>query len=362
LSPTASLLLNPISESPDLEVLSDPVSWKLIKENAGPSGVAPLIAYVARPHVTGEERAWCDKVLTHSWASYERSLRHLNWAVGVLEAEDIRALSLKGPLLARRYYDPPFLRKPSVDLDLAVRDEDLERACAAFVREGYVPHAPLRQVKALSYHAMLLHPTRRRIELHFRLNSGPAGIAVSELFERATPCELPGGRAAWVLSPPDELLYLVLHMVGDRFAALFHTYEVRRIWLENTAETRRKAVQLGIEHHCMSALKMADVACRSLWGEALFPVDSLLVKTWLDQRLNEDLYRAFADWWKGDQPLRLSNRLRGRWLDFQLTDRPLDAFRMAQNLARTAWFSFRTRGWRTAKIPRFATARSKRCA
>jgi hypothetical protein len=324
--------------------------------------VAPLIAYVARPHVTGEERAWCDKVLTQSWASYERSLHHLSWAVGVLEGEGIRALSLKGPLLAQRYYDPPFLRKPSIDLDLAVRDEDLERACAAFVREGYTPDAPLRWARRLSHHLVLRHSSVRTIELHFRLSQGAMGIPVGEFFERAIPCELSGGRVVWVLSPPDELLQLILHAVNDRFATLFHLYEVRRIWQSMPPDIRREAVKRGVDHHFAGVLRLVDIAFRSLWEDGLSAPGMKLPKTWLDRFVNEALYQSFAEWWSPPKPLSLSNRLRGRWLDFQLTDRPADAFRMAQGLALAAWFGLREGRWRTAKIPRFATARSKRCA
>ncbi len=359
---TSGLVLKFLAEPPDLSLLSDAAAWTLIRENAGPAGVAALVADIARPHLPQAEQQWCQRVLTRSWAKYEQNLHHLNSILGTLEREGIQALALKGPALAQRYYNPPFVRKPSVDIDLGVRESDLERACAAFAREGYILETSLRRTRATSYHVMLLHPVRQRIELHFRLSSGPTGIAVDPFFSRAVRWELPGGRLTWVLSPPDELFYLVLHLVGDRFALLFHTYEVRRIWAANSVETRREAVQRGIEHHCVSALKMADVACRSLWNEELLPPDMPFMKTWLDRRLNEDLYKAFAGWWRPDNPLSLANRLRGRWLDFQLTDRPLDALIMARHMALTSWFRLREGGWRTLKISRFATPRDQRCA
>jgi hypothetical protein len=351
-----------LRDKPDLTALASPDSWSLVKATAPSLGVAALVAYAARPHVAGEERAWCDRILLQSWQRHDQSLAQLDSVVATLEGAGIPAICLKGPLLAKRHYQPWFLRKHSVDLDLAVREKDLDRACEMLAREGYVLAAPLRRTKVLSYHAMLLHSSLRRVELHFRLSSGASDIPVDDLFERAERCELPGGRETWLLSPPDELLYLVLHLTGDRFANFFHTCEVRRVWAASPVEVRRAAIQRGIEHHCVGALKIADVACRSLWGEALLPPDPLLEKTWLDRRLNEDLYKAFAGWWKPVNALSLSNRLRGRWLDFQLTDRPADAFRMAQRLALTAWFGLKGAGWRTAKIPRSAPARSKRCA
>jgi hypothetical protein len=338
LSATARLLLKLLSEPPDLAPLSDPVSWNLIRENAGPSGVAPLVAFIARPHLPLAEQRWCDKVLTQSWASYEKSLYHLNNALGILEDEGIRALALKGPVLARRCYDPPFLRKPSIDLDLAMDKRDLDRACEAFMREGFVMDEPVRRAKMLSHHAVLTHASRPRIELHFRLSHRSAGIPVEEFFGRAQPHALPGGRVAWVLARADEALHLILHTVSDRFATLFHLYEARRIWLTMPLDVRQEALRRGIDYHFAGALKMADVAFRSLWGDGLLPPDFPLPGTWLHWQLNEKLLRSFEDWWGPDPPLRLMDGLWGRWLDFQMTDRPVDAAKFAANIALTAWF------------------------
>jgi hypothetical protein len=333
-------LLQLLSALPDLAVLSNPVSWSLIRENAASSGLAPLVAFTARPHLPPAEQRWCDKVLTHSWASHEKSLRDLNFAFGVLESEGIQALALKGPALARRFYDPPFLRKPSIDLDLAVREKDLDRACDAFTREGFVPYESIRRAKMLSHHVVLTHASRRRIELHFRLSHRSAGIPVDQFFSRAKPHALPDGRVAWVLEPADEALHLILHTVSDRFATLFHLYEVRRIWLTMPLDVRREAVRRGIDYHFAGALRMADVAFRSLWGDSPLHSDIPIPKTWLHGRLNENLLRSFNDWWGPNPRLRLVDGLWGRWLDFQMTDRPADAARFAANVARTAWFQW----------------------
>jgi len=337
---TDSLLLKLLSEPPDLTVLSDPVSWSRIRENAGPAGVAPLVAFIAQPHLPPAEWLWCNKVLTQSWASHEQSLHQLNFALGIIESKGIRALALKGPVLARRFYNPPFLRKPSIDLDLAVDEDEkgLDRACEAFAREGFVLAEPVRRAKLLSHHAVLTHPSLRRIELHFRLSHRSAGIGVDELFSRAQPHALPGGRLAWVLAPADEALHLILHTVSDRFATLFHLYEVRRIWLAMPPGVREEAIRRGVDYHFAGALRMVDVAFRALWGDGLLSPDTPLPKTWLHSRLNEKLLRSFEDWWGPNPPLRLLDGLWGRWLDFQLTDRPADAAKFAANLALTAWF------------------------
>ena len=97
-------LLTPLlADPPDISGLKDEVSWNRIKEHSGRYGVAALIAYAARPHVSAAERIWCDRVLAESWVRHERMLRHLEYVLGLLADEKIPVISLKGPLLAQRY-------------------------------------------------------------------------------------------------------------------------------------------------------------------------------------------------------------------------------------------------------------------
>ncbi len=131
-----NLLTRLLSEPPDLGIAADPAAWKIVKDNAGRHGVAPLAAFIARPHVNAAERAWCDRVLTSSWTRHAHNLQQLDDALAILDDARIPVLALKGPILACRYYQPPFLRKPSTDLDLALKKEDLNRACEALAKLG----------------------------------------------------------------------------------------------------------------------------------------------------------------------------------------------------------------------------------
>ena len=200
----------------------------------------PLVAFVARPHLDSAEREWCDRVLMSSWKRHDQSLKHLDSILSLLDDAGIPALSLKGPLLARRYYQPAFLRKTSVDLDVAVKKEDLERACEALSGIGYVPEAGMRESIVINHHVTLEHPSRPTLELHFRLSHKGLGVPVSEFFDRAVAYPLPSGREALILSPADEILHLVLHRASGRFATLFHLYEVRRIWAAAPLEVKKK--------------------------------------------------------------------------------------------------------------------------
>jgi hypothetical protein len=326
-------------------VIRDPVSWKIVKDNARRHGVAPLVASIARSHVPAAERVWCDRVLVASMDRHRRSLQDLEYLLGVFDDAGIRTLALKGPLLACRHYEPPYLRKPSVDLDLAVKEGDLDRACEALSRVGYITEPGMRGMRKSNHHVALEHPSRCRLELHFRLSHRALGIPVDEFFDRAVRC----GRA-WVLSPADEILHLVLHHASGRFATLFHLYEVRRIWAAAPLEVRREAVQRAVEHHFAGVFAMTDIAFRSRWGEPMLGPEIPLKRTWLQWRLTGRLFAAFERYSDPGRELPLTVRLKRKWLDFQVTDAPRDALRFGASAARIAWFQVWRRGWRTVRV------------
>lgn len=343
------LLIPLLADTPDWSVLQDDQSWKTIRENAGRYGVAALVAYTARPHVSSAERAWCDKVLTDSWMRHERRLRQLEFVLGLLADEGIPAISLKGPLLAQRYYAPAFLRKPSVDLDLAVMEKDLESACEALIKVGYTLDAPVDKAKGISHHVALSHPSRARLELHFRLSHQTLGIPVDEFFDRTVPWRLPNGQEARVLGPADQLLHLILHLGQSRFGTLFNLYELRRVCAAEPSSIRMEAIRRVIDNNFCGVLRMLDIAFSVCWNEPFVPHGTTIPKTWLNWRLNERLYAQFERASKPGVGLTLATRLRGRWLEFQITDRPSDAIHSLKLLLHTARFRIATGAWGKVK-------------
>jgi len=348
LSPVG-LLVPMLADPPDLSVLQDDARWNIIKDNAGRYGVAALVAYNARSHVSPAERVWCDRVLTECWVRHERMLWNLESVLGLLATEGIPAIALKGPLLAQRHYSPAFLRKPSVDLDLAVTEQDLERACEALIKVGYTLDAPIAKAKRISHHVALSHSSRARLELHFKLSHQTLGIPVDQFFARAVSSRLPSGMEAQVLGPADQLLHLILHLAHSRFGTLFHLHEIRRVCSAEPIGVRVEAVQRAVDHRFCGALRMVDLAFRAHWGEPFLPSEVAVPKTWLNWRLNEKLYADFESWSEPDRELTLAARLWGRWLEFQITDTPSDAVRSLKLLAQTARFRIATGAWGKVK-------------
>ncbi len=348
--PSLDVLTRLLSDPPDLGIVADSASWKIVRENAGRHGVAPLIAYVARPHVDPAERAWCDRVLTSSWTRHLHNLRQLTDVVAVLDEAGVPVIALKGPVLACRYYQPTFLRKPSSDLDLALKKADLDRACGALAKLGYVPDAGNRESRAIGHHIALNHGSRPALELHFRLTHRALGIRAEEFLERTVEYPLGGGRTVRILAPADEILHLVLHRASGRFATLFHLYEVRRIWGCAPLEIRREAVRTAVRHHFAGVFAMTDIAFRSRWGEPMLTPDVPIEPTWLGGRLTARLYEEFERCSDPGRELPLATRLKRKWLDFQMTDKPVDGLRFGADMARIAWYQLLRRGWRTVRV------------
>ena len=265
--PSPSILVPLLRDEPDFSGLTVPETWLAIQEAASAHRMAAVIAYTARGQGSAEQRNWCDQVLTDSWTRHDRNIRYLDRLLAIMADADIEVLALKCPILGRRHFQPPFLRRTSVDIDLGVRDCDLERAVAALVREGYTPGMSIREARSTSHHLEMARPGSPPVELHTRLSKMSLGVPVDDLFARAIPHLLPTGRVAHIPCPADELLGLFIHLAGDRFASFFHLYEVRRIWRAATPELRKEVLTSAARYRVSAAVWLAHVAVQAYWGK-----------------------------------------------------------------------------------------------
>ena len=343
------LLASLLSDTAEWSVLENPSLWTLVQDHAPRYGVAPLIAHSIRPHASKEQRAWCDRVLIDSWRRHTQMLAHLEFVLELLSSAGIPFISLKGPLLAARYYEPPFLRKPAMDLDVAVKRSDAPGAYACLRRAGFTPLVPLDEALERSHHLEFVHPSRPKVEVHFRLSHMSMGIPVEDFFGRTVVQRLASGREAPVLAPSDQLAHLIVHLAQSRFGTLFHRYEIHHICRRETADVIEGACRTLIRHGVCGVLRMADVARRVEWGERLIPAGLDVPATWLDRRINDGLFGQFDRWSVPGRRLNAPSRLWGRWLDLQVTDSPRDVWRLLRHLARSARFGTARRYWFRSK-------------
>jgi hypothetical protein len=167
------------------------------------------------------------------------------------EQARLRAVVLKGPLLAERLYARPYARATS-DLDLLVIEADLDVACAALADLGFsLEEGPEgERFRREHHHVRLSHPDALPLELHFQGYVGfGRTLPSAPLLERSRAA----AGLAWlrVLEPADELVFLAVHAAVHRF--------VRLGWLED--------IRLLLEKMSPDEIEVASARARA-WGFA----------------------------------------------------------------------------------------------
>jgi hypothetical protein len=158
-----------------------------------------------------------------------RMLESLAEALQAFDEADIRVATLKGPVLAQRIY-PADVVRPSTDLDLLVRAQDVYRAAAVLERLRYrgVIGPSERYYREHHHHLHFQRPEGPLIELHFHAYTG-FGVTVTaeSVFEHARRYRIQGGRETWILAPDDEFVYLAAHAAGHLFLRLGWLYDLK---------------------------------------------------------------------------------------------------------------------------------------
>ncbi|MCW5833039.1 MAG: nucleotidyltransferase family protein [Labilithrix sp.] len=138
------------------------------------------------------------------------------------------AAALKGPLFAERFYARPSSRATS-DLDLLVREADLDRAASILADLGFVgvDGAEEPRQRREHHHLHLSHPDALPLELHFRGYAAFGRVLPSEpLVAGRRPAPVAGMSAVGVLGPEDELVFLAVHAGAHRFVRLGWLYDI----------------------------------------------------------------------------------------------------------------------------------------
>ena len=146
--------------------------------------------------------------------------------VGTLEQHNVRAIPVKGAVLARRLFGDPGLRE-SEDIDLLVSCQQLEHAVVV-LRERFAyssPRGAQRVGGRPLLHYRLLHPAGLpTVELHWRLHWYEEGSG-SAMVRRAVVDQ---GLAH--LAPADELASLLLVYARDGFAGVRPLADLAAWW------------------------------------------------------------------------------------------------------------------------------------
>jgi len=127
---------------------------------------------------------------------------------------EVKTLFLKGPALAHHLYGDISLRT-SKDLDVLVREKDLDKVDALLLASGYVKDgAPflLNGTKRKTHHVEYVHLQKKiQIEIHWRLHNPPVKEpSFDELWQRKRRSALTSS-PVFFLGEEDLFLHLVVH-------------------------------------------------------------------------------------------------------------------------------------------------------
>lgn len=172
------------------------------------------------------------RISTFLWTSTLKS------TLAIFHRRGIPVISLKGPWLAERLYGGAALRSCN-DLDLLVHHSDIAAAEELLTELGFCPAGRRDDYE---------RPWRRdgiTVELHHNVENPLAfDFGMESAWSRAQLFAFQGV-PAWILAPPDELLFLCLHGVRHRFERLSHfldlAFAFRRFPVPPTAARGRRA-------------------------------------------------------------------------------------------------------------------------
>ena len=204
------------------------IDWPRAAELACQNRVGPLVYSALRRVPLPPDARPALQILKSAYvATAARNaalFRVLKSALEAFSAERMRVIVLKGAALAELVYPDRALR-PMADIDLLIREEDLEEAERRLRSIGYeAAHDPqTKEELKRRHHHWVFRSVRPGagdipIELHWNLDppGRPAAWDIPALFDRAEAAPIAGADAL-VLGPEDFLLHLCVHLCRHRF-------------------------------------------------------------------------------------------------------------------------------------------------
>lgn len=178
-----------------------------------------------------------------------------------LAQDGLRAVALKGVLLAERLYARPSSR-PLGDIDLLVEEHALARATRLLAKVGYTPldHPVEERFRNEGHHLHLVHERAPALELHFHAHRGFGRTLRGEPIVARAVAHEPFA-ALRVPSRADELVFLAVHAASHRFMRLGWLYDIVLLLARSTdadvAEAEARAREVGMRRPLALAVHLA---------------------------------------------------------------------------------------------------------
>lgn len=246
----------------------DGIDWKRFGELAAKNRLEPLIAAGTKkiPEEPVRQISELENFLSakNSFTLFSmRQVRTLALILSDFNRYGIRALSIKGPLLAVELYGSPELRY-SHDLDILVSESDFSKACARLEANGFreeitALNKTSKRRRTLKKSMGIIHAIYLRgdmcVELHWKL-SHRMQESFEELWERRSQKKLLG-QTVCCLGELDNLSYLICHAAGHgymRMRWLFDLYVLLRRPDVNWKALYEDMVRKGIQGMLLETL------------------------------------------------------------------------------------------------------------
>lgn len=258
-------------------------------------------------------RAYALAVLRHNVCATGELTRVL----AALKQAEIATLPIKGPLLAKKYYQNVALRR-FVDLDIVVERSRVHAAIDELVRFGYEPgydRSPDELQRAIDAHLgiEMVHPERGMIvEVHWALlnRTYDVDLDVEDVWKRADTMSVGGSQISF-MSTEDVLLYLSVHGAKHYWAALKWACDVAEV-LRATPSLDWDAVTRRAEAARCTRLLLLGVGIAHRWLDAPVP-GPVLAAARRDPTVERLIRRIEAGWLFSEQPLEPTPSLRKFW-------------------------------------------------
>ncbi len=234
--------LGPAAQARVAGLLAQPIDWPRLSELAALHGVVGLVrrnllALDATSQAPGPVWQAIEQAAAQIAFNGMVQQRQLAGVIAALRSAGIEPLLLKGYALADLVYQDP-LTRPSNDLDVLVRPDQVSAACQALAQIGCTlpSQATVDVQQANAYDLPVVLPPMAGLatllELHWDLAPRTLFALDLDLWRARAELFIVGGQPAWRFSPEDMLLHLALHMRKHRYVGLR--------WLLDVAELLRR--------------------------------------------------------------------------------------------------------------------------
>ena len=183
----------------------------------------------------------------------------------------IAVIPLKGPIASKQIYGD-FTAKSSRDIDLLIKEEQLEKCIKEIENQGYINSYPFnslnkKQKKAFqksNNQLAFFHPKKKiQVEIHWRLfaNRHYLPLTFDELLKDSSPMVV-GKTTVNCLSNKHLLLYLCAHGSKHQWALLYWLLEVATLIQKDKFDWKtilKEAIKLGIERPLVQGLLLTEI-------------------------------------------------------------------------------------------------------